>query len=91
MTARQQIARLLPLALLVVLRPAASLGASSQVQATEALINWRPSRHARRLVTLVAAALLMALLTRNPALAGVAAPPEALLTAAARDPGGRHG
>ena len=62
-----------------VLRPAASLSASSQVQATDALITWRPSRHARRLLTLMATALLMALLTRNPALAGVAAPPLLIL------------
>ncbi|MGH3249119.1 MAG: DUF58 domain-containing protein [Trebonia sp.] len=59
--------------------PAASLGASSQVRAEEVKVIWRPSRHARRLFTLAAAALLMALLTRNPALAGVAAPPLLLL------------
>ena len=62
-----------------VLRPAASLGASSQVRAEEAQVTWRPSRHARRLLTLAAAALLMALVTRNPALAGVAAPPLLIL------------
>jgi uncharacterized protein (DUF58 family) len=59
--------------------PAASLGASSQVRADEVKVIWRPSRHARRLLTLAAAALLMALLTRNPALAGVAGPPLLLL------------
>ena len=52
---------------------------SSQVLAEEAKVSWRPSRHARRLLTLAAAALLMALLTRNPALAGVAGPPLLLL------------
>jgi len=58
---------------------AAALGASAQVRADEARVTWRPSRHARRLLTLAAAALLMALLTRNPALAGVAGPPLLLL------------
>ena len=58
---------------------AASLGASSQVRADEVKVSWRPSRHARRLLTLAAAALLLALLTRNPALAGVAGPPLLLL------------
>jgi len=60
-------------------RAAARLGASTQVQAHEVRVSWRPSRHARRLLTLAAAALLMALLTRNPALAGVAGPPLLLL------------
>ncbi|HEY6495321.1 MAG TPA: DUF58 domain-containing protein [Trebonia sp.] len=58
---------------------AAALGASSQVKAEEVRVRWRPSRHARRLLTLAATALLFALLTRNPALAGVAAPPLLLL------------
>jgi uncharacterized protein (DUF58 family) len=58
---------------------AARLGASSEVKAEEVRIRWRPSRHARRLLTLAATALLFALLTRNPALAGVAAPPLLLL------------
>jgi uncharacterized protein (DUF58 family) len=49
------------------------------VRADEVPVTWRPSRHARRLLTLVAAALLMALLTRNPALAGVAGPPLLIL------------
>src|ERR1700761_7220019 len=57
----------------------ASLGASSQVQADQVSIRWRPSRHARRLLTLAVAALLFALVTRNPALAGVAGPPLLLL------------
>jgi uncharacterized protein (DUF58 family) len=57
----------------------ADLGASSQVMADEVPVDWRPSRHARRLLTLAAAGLLLAVLTRNPALAGVAAPPLLLL------------
>ena len=52
---------------------------SSQVTADEVTVDWRPSRHARRLLTLAAAGLLLAVLTRNPALAGVAAPPLLLL------------
>ena len=63
------------------------LGASSQVQADEVRVSWRPSRHARRLLTLAAAALLLALLTRNPALAGVAGPPLLLLGMARRGAG----
>jgi uncharacterized protein (DUF58 family) len=59
--------------------PAAALGASSQVRADEVAVSWRPSRHARRLLTLAAAALLLAVLTRNAALAGVAGPPLLLL------------
>jgi uncharacterized protein (DUF58 family) len=62
-------------------RAAASLGASSQVEARDVQVSWHPSRHARRLFTLAVAALLMALLTRNPALAGVAGPPLLLLSA----------
>ena len=65
----------------------ASLGSSSQVQADEAKVAWRPSRHARRLLTLAAAALLFALVTRNPALAGVAGPPLLLLGMARVGPG----
>ena len=67
--------------------PTASLGASSQVQAEDVQVSWRPSRHARRLLTLAAAALLMALLTRNPALAGVAGAPLLLLGMARVGPG----
>src|SRR6202034_1191178 len=67
--------------------PMASLGASSQVQAEDVQVSWRPSRHARRLLTLAAAALLMALLTRNPALAGVGGPPLLLLGMARVGPG----
>lgn len=59
--------------------PAASLGASSQARAEEIAVTWRPSRHARRLLTLAAAALLLAVLTRNAALAGVAGPSALLL------------
>ncbi|HEX7164642.1 MAG TPA: DUF58 domain-containing protein, partial [Trebonia sp.] len=47
----------------------------------------RPSRHARRLLTLAAAGLLFALVTRNPALAGVAGPPLLLLGMASLGPG----
>ena len=65
----------------------ASLGASSQVRADEVKLSWRPSRHARRLLTLAAAALLLALLTRNAALAGVAGPPLVLLGLARLGPG----
>jgi uncharacterized protein (DUF58 family) len=69
--------------------PAASLGASSAVRAEDVAVSWRPSRHARRLLTLAAAALLFALLTRNPALAGVAAPPLLLLGMGRRSGTGR--
>jgi uncharacterized protein (DUF58 family) len=65
----------------------ASLGSSSQVQADEAKVAWRPSRHARRLLTLAAAGLLAALVTRNPALAGIAGPPLLLLGMARVGPG----
>ena len=58
---------------------AAGLGVSSQVMADDMAVDWRPSRHARRLLTLAVAALLLAVLMRNPALAGVAAPPLLLL------------
>jgi uncharacterized protein (DUF58 family) len=49
------------------------------VNQEEVRITWRPSRHARRLLTLAAASLLLGLLTRNPALAAVAGPPLLLL------------
>ena len=68
----------------------ASLGASSQVRADEVAVSWRPSRHARRLLTLAAAGLLLAVITRNPALAGVAGPP-LLLLGAGRVRAGRAG
>jgi uncharacterized protein (DUF58 family) len=67
-----------------------SLGASSQVRADEVAVSWRPSRHARRLLTLAAAGLLLAVITRNPALAGVAGPP-LLLLAAGRVSAGKLG
>jgi uncharacterized protein (DUF58 family) len=57
----------------------ANPGPSAQVQGDDVLITWYPSRHARRLLTLAVTALLFALLTRNPALAGVAGPPLLLL------------
>ncbi len=57
----------------------ARLGASSEVRAEEAKVSWRPSRHARRLFTLAAVALVFGLLTRNPAVAAIAAPPLLLL------------
>jgi uncharacterized protein (DUF58 family) len=66
---------------------AATLGASSQVRADQVNVSWRPSRHSRRLLTLAAAALLLALLTRNPALAGIAGPPLLLLGMARVGPG----
>jgi uncharacterized protein (DUF58 family) len=51
----------------------------------EVEVRWRPSRHARRLLTLAAVALLFATVTRRPELAGVAAP--ALLLLGASRPG----
>ena len=44
-------------------------------------VRWRPSRHARRLLTLALAGLLLATLTRRPELVGVAAPALLLLGA----------
>jgi uncharacterized protein (DUF58 family) len=58
---------------------AARLGPSSPVLVEETRVTWRPSRHAGRLLTLAAAALLFGLVTRNPALAAVAGPPLLLL------------
>jgi uncharacterized protein (DUF58 family) len=49
---------------------------------TEVEVRWRPSRHARRLLTLAAAALLLATVTRRPELVGAAAPALLLLGAA---------
>ena len=73
-------------------------GVSPQVRAEEAKVSWRPSRHARRLFTLAAVALVLGLLTRNPAVAAVAAPPLLLLGTArlvprpsARPPAGPDG
>jgi len=51
----------------------------------EAQVRWWPSRHARRLLTLALAGLLLATLTRRPELAGLAAP--ALLLLGAGRPG----
>ncbi len=45
-------------------------------------MRWRPSRHARRLLTLAAAGLLAATVTRRPEFAGLAAPALLLLGAA---------
>jgi uncharacterized protein (DUF58 family) len=59
----------------------ANLGASIQVAADEVDVRWRPSRHARRLLTLAAAGLLLAVVTRRPELAGLAGPPLLLLGA----------
>jgi uncharacterized protein (DUF58 family) len=56
--------------------------ASSAERADEVEVRWRPSRHARRLLTLAAAGLLLATLTRRPELAGLAAPALLLLGAA---------
>jgi uncharacterized protein (DUF58 family) len=54
-------------------------GATVQVRIGDEAVTWRPSRHARRLLTLAIAALIMGLLTRNPALAAVAGPPLLIL------------
>jgi uncharacterized protein (DUF58 family) len=67
---------------------AASLGASVQVTADEIKVRWRPSRHARRLLTLAAAGLLLAVVTRRPELAGLAAPALLLLAAGRSTRGG---
>jgi uncharacterized protein (DUF58 family) len=67
----------------------ATLGASVTVQAEDAELYWRPSRHARRLLTLAAAGLLLAVVTRRPELAGLAGPPLLLLGAGAWGRAGR--
>ena len=66
----------------------ASLGPSSQVQADEIEVRWRPSRHARRLLTLAAGGLLLAVVFRRPELAGLAAPALLLLGAGRATRGG---
>ena len=66
----------------------ASLGPSSQVRADEIDVRWRPSRHARRLLTLAAGGLLLALVFRRPELAGLAAPALLLLGAGRATRGG---
>src|SRR5215469_5869215 len=53
-------------------------------------VRWRPSRHARRLLTLALAGLLLAALTRRPELVGVAAPALLLLGAALPGRAGRR-
>jgi uncharacterized protein (DUF58 family) len=69
----------------------ASLGPSSQVRADEIDVRWRPSRHARRLLTLAAAGLLLAVAFRRPELAGLAAPALLLLGAGRATRGGLPG
>ena len=69
----------------------ASLGPSSQVRAEEIDVRWRPSRHARRLLTLAAAGLLLAVVFRRPELAGLAAPALLLLGAGRATRGGLPG
>jgi len=56
--------------------------ASSAVLAEQADVSWRPSRHARRLLTLAAAGLLAATIVRRPEFVGLAAPALLLLGAA---------
>ncbi len=68
-----------------------SLGPSSQVRADEVAIRWRPSRHARRLLTLAAGGLLLAVALRRPELAGLAAPALLLLGAGRATRGGLPG
>jgi len=75
-------------------RPAsspASLGPSSPVRADEIDVRWRPSRHARRLLTLAAGGLLLAVVFRRPELAGLAAPALLLLGAGRATRGGLPG
>jgi uncharacterized protein (DUF58 family) len=69
----------------------AGLGPSSQVRADEIEVRWRPSRHARRLLTLAAGGLLLAVLFRRPELAGLAAPALLLLGAGRATRGGLPG
>ena len=64
----------------------ARLGPSSQVRADEIEVRWRPSRHARRLLTLAAGGLLLAVVSRRPELAGLAAPAAAAARRGPRDP-----
>jgi uncharacterized protein (DUF58 family) len=65
-----------------------SLGPSTPVRADQIDVRWRPSRHARRLLTLAAAGLLLAVVTRRPELAGLAAPALLLLGAGRATRGG---
>jgi uncharacterized protein (DUF58 family) len=55
------------------------VSAPSPVIRSEAEVRWRLSRHARRLLTLALAAMLLAVLNRRPELAGLAAPALLLL------------
>jgi uncharacterized protein (DUF58 family) len=68
-----------------------SLGPSFPVRADQIDVRWRPSRHARRLLTLAAAGLLLAVVTRRPELAGLAAPALLLLGAGRATRGGLPG
>jgi uncharacterized protein (DUF58 family) len=67
------------------------LGPSSPVRADEIDVRWRPSRHARRLLTLAAGGLLLAVVFRRPELAGLAAPALLLLGAGRATRGGLPG
>jgi uncharacterized protein (DUF58 family) len=80
-----------PLALTDEASSSASLGPSSQVRADEIDVRWRPSRHARRLLTLAAGGLLLAVVFRRPELAGLAAPALLLLGAGRGTSGGLPG
>jgi uncharacterized protein (DUF58 family) len=55
--------------------------AAAESARSEAEVRWRPSRHALRLLTLAAAGLLLATVTRRPELVGLAAPALLLLGA----------
>src|SRR6202041_2604615 len=68
-----------------------SLGPSSQVRSDEIDVRWRPSRHARRLLTRAAAGLLLAVAFRRPELAGLAGPALLLLGAGRATRGGLPG
>jgi uncharacterized protein (DUF58 family) len=61
--------------------PAGSVAAAASLKRSEVQVHWRPSRHARRLLTLAAAGLLLATITRRPELVGLAAPALLLLSA----------
>jgi uncharacterized protein (DUF58 family) len=68
---------------------AEQLGPSMTVRSEEVTLTWRPSRHARRLLTLAAAGLVLAVVTRRPELAGLAGPPLLLLGAGSWSRAGR--
>ena len=65
--------------------PHAHASVAGRAEAAEVEVRWRPSRHARRLLTLALAGLLLATLTRRPEFVGLAAP--ALLLLGAGRPG----